>query len=54
MAAGDGDGVDGLLPQFLGELFQLRRREPAQIRGPADGIEQRGLGGQGTPSVYLI
>ncbi len=31
MAAGDGNGVDGLRPQFIGELLQLLGREVAQI-----------------------
>ena len=53
MAAGDGDGVDRLLPQLVGELLQLRGREPAQIGGPADSVEKRCFDRQGAPSVGL-
>jgi hypothetical protein len=54
MAAGDGDGVDRLLPQLVGKLCQLRGLEPSEIGGPADRVEKRGFDGQRTPSVYLI
>ena len=44
MAAGLGDGVDGLGTQFVGELAQLLGGKVLQIAGKADAIEQRGLG----------
>jgi hypothetical protein len=31
MAAGDGDGADGFLPEFVGELLEVGRRKAAQI-----------------------
>ena len=41
MAAGDRDGVDGFLTQFVGDLPHLLDLEPAQVVGRADGVEKR-------------
>src|SRR5262249_21604817 len=53
MAAGDGDGVNGLLAQFVGELAQLPALQAAQVRRGLDEVEQGGLGwlGQGGNST---
>ena len=40
MAAGGGDGVDGLLAQLVGELTQLPAVEAAQVRRSLDEVEQ--------------
>jgi hypothetical protein len=39
MPAGDGNRVDGFLPQFAGNLLQLRGRELSQIGGNFDVVE---------------
>ena len=44
VAAGDGDGVDGLGPQLVGELAQLGEVEIPRVGGELDLIEQRGVG----------
>jgi len=41
MSARDRDGVDGFLPQLIGDLPDLVHLEPAQIVGGADGVEKR-------------
>src|SRR5688572_23661488 len=41
MAAGDRDGVDRLLTQFVGELTQLTLVKAAEVFGCMDLIEQR-------------
>src|SRR3546814_14333131 len=43
MPAGDGDGVDHLAPELVGELAELLGRQPAQIGRQLHGIEERGL-----------
>ena len=43
MAAGDGDGIDRLLPQLVGELAELGSLEPAQIGRNFHCIEEGGL-----------
>ena len=45
MAAGDRDRVDGLLPQFVGQLPQLLAIEAPQVGRRVDLVEQGGLGG---------
>ena len=49
MAAGDGDGIDRLLPQLVGELAELGGLEPAQIGRNFHRIEEGclALGRQG-------
>ena len=42
MTAGDGDGVDRLLPQFVGDLPQLARIEASEVVGGLDEVEQWG------------
>ena len=44
MAAGDGDGVDGLGPQFVSQLLQLRDVEAPGVGGEMDLVEERGVG----------
>ena len=41
MAAGNGHGVDGFHPQFVGNLPDLLHLEPAQIVRRPDGVEKR-------------
>ncbi len=43
VAAGLGDGVDGLGPKLVGQLAQLGHRQPARVGGRTDGVEQRGF-----------
>ena len=40
MPARDGDGVDGLAPQLVGELPQLALLQPAQVRRCVDQVEK--------------
>jgi hypothetical protein len=47
MSSRDGDGVDRLLAQLVGELAQLARLEAPQVGGRADEVKKRGLGGLG-------
>ena len=44
MAAGDGDSVDGLAAQFVGDLPQLARFEAPEVFRGLDLVEQWGLG----------
>ena len=44
MAAGLGDRVDGFLPQFVGKLGKLLRRQVFHVARYQDAIEQGGLG----------
>src|SRR5579863_8417414 len=57
MAAGDGDRVDQLLPEFLGHLLQIGLRELAQIGREFHLVEQRGpiadMGRHGAAGRYL-
>ncbi len=48
MAPGDGDGVDGLLAEIVGELLELRKRQVPHVGGDAHLIEQRGIGHDGS------
>ena len=41
MSAGDRDGIDGFLAQFVGHLPHLLHLEKAQIVRGADGVEKR-------------
>ena len=41
MAAGDRHGRDRLGAQFVGELAQLRRLQPAEVGGRRSGVEER-------------
>ncbi len=41
MSAGDRDGIDGFLAQFVGDLPHLLHLEPAQIVRGADRVEKR-------------
>ena len=41
MAAGDGDGVDGFLAQFVGKLPDLLDLELAQVGRGSDRVEKR-------------
>ena len=43
MAARDRDGGDRLLPQFLGQLLQLRNVEVAHVGGDMHAVKQRCL-----------
>jgi len=55
VAAGDGDGVDGLGAQLVRQLFQLRNVEAPGVGGEIDLIEKRGVGHAAfvpKPSVY--
>ena len=45
MAAGHRHGIDGLLPQLVGELPQLLGLQAAQVRGHLHLIEQGSLQG---------
>ncbi|MGA3308517.1 MAG: hypothetical protein ABSD08_07880 [Xanthobacteraceae bacterium] len=47
MAAGDRNGVDGLLPQLIGKLAQLAFFEPPEVAWRVDKVEQRSLGRNG-------
>ena len=44
MAAGDRDGRDRLLAQFVGELAQLLGLQPTDVGRYVDGIEKRRVG----------
>ena len=52
MAAGHADGADGLGPQLVGKLAQLRVGQGLQIRRQANAVQNRRLGsiGHGWPS----
>ena len=52
MAAGLGDGVDGLGAQFVGQLAQLFRRQVLRVAGKLDAIEQGGLGRFGQKQLH--
>ena len=52
MAAGHGDRVDGLLPQFVGQLAKLLRRQVLHVARQADAVEQRCLGSLGQTSLH--
>jgi hypothetical protein len=41
MAAGNGDRVDGLAPQFIGKLGKLCGRQILHVARRVDAIEQR-------------
>ena len=47
MAAGDGDGVDRLGAQLVGDLPELALVEPAQVIGGVDLVEEGRLGRYG-------
>jgi hypothetical protein len=44
MTAGDGDGIYGLQPQFIGQLLELLAGEVAHVGGNDDAIEKRCTG----------
>ena len=44
MAAGDGNGADGFLSQFVGELNQLLARQRTEIGRVGDRVEQGRIG----------
>ena len=43
MAAGDGHGVDRLMPQFVGDLFEIDGLQLAQIVRRLNRVEKRRL-----------
>ena len=54
MSAGDRDGIDGFLAQFVGDLPHLLDLEPAQIVRGADRVEKRRLTECGHSDIPIL
>ena len=54
MTAGDRDGIDGFLAQFVGDLPELLNLEPAQVVRGTDRVEKRRLTKYGHSDVPIL
>jgi hypothetical protein len=54
MSARYGDGIDGFLAQFIGDLPDLFHLEPAQVVGSVDGVEKRRFAKYGHGDIPVL